>query len=209
MLLPNDTAAIQNSRLMPHAQSAINGVASVRTAILATSQYQSYTVNGNTTLLSFTFPAGTVIAGNQVRMHVYGVATNSSASNKSFTPSTYVTQTTSQVSSAVLFQIPPGVEYPFTIDGAISFNTPGPANSFDPSFSTPVASAKPNDMLAVGSMVEIRMRTATTTITEDMAVVSDPNALVIDNYNPVGVTLQLNTGTDVTFTIAGGWIEAM
>jgi hypothetical protein len=209
MLLPTDTGAIQNSGLRPAAQSALNGPLSVRTAVVQTLQYQTYTTSGDNTILSFTFPAGTLVAGNQVRLHAYGVATNTSGANKSFTPSTHIIQSTNLQSAGVLFQIPNGGAYAWQLDGEISFSSPGPAGSFDPTLKVPVPSAKPNDMLAVGSMVQARMETAPTTVTEDFAVVADPNVLLVNNYAPVTVTLQLNIGVNVSVTVVGGWIEAM
>jgi hypothetical protein len=207
MLTPTDTAALQNGRLSPNAQTAVAQVAGVRAVTLATAQFASYPVSSDSVILSYTFPAGVVAAGNQVRIMAYGEVT--SPLGRSFSPSVLVTQSSAVQAIGVLYQTQPGT-CQWVINAAVSFNTPGITGS------VPVykrgqytSDVKPNDVLAVGSMVHLENRFAATSVDEDIAVTTDPNTLLINNYAPVEIDLSINTGSDVTFTVLGGWIEAM
>jgi len=64
-------------------------------------------------------------------------------------------------------------------------------------------------VLAAGSLVRLQNRTAATTVAQDFSVVSDPNTLLIDGFHPVGVSVVVNTGAGTTFTVLGGWMEAL
>jgi hypothetical protein len=208
MLLASDIAASQNSGLRPAAQSAINGMASTRAATVVVATFASYPASTTSVILSATFPAGTFVSGSQIRFFLYGSINNASGTPKSFSPSVLVTQAAAQQSAAFLYTAPNGTSE-WIIDGAVTFSVPGPAlagldtNVKESGYSAYSAS------LGVGSLIRLANRTGTTTVAQDFAVVADPNTLLIDNLNPVGIAVRVNTGASETFTVLGGWMEAM
>lgn len=206
MLIPSDINAASNSRLGTNGVSALKSVATVRAATVETLTFATYPASSDSTVISHTFDANSLQTGNQVRFFIWGEITNTSGATRSFSPSVYVTQASAIQSAGVLYQAPNGVTQ-FVIDGAVSFSVPGPAQS-NPNDKRTNAESN-GTVLAAGSLVRLQNRTAATTVAQDFSVVSDPNTLLIDGFHPVGVSVVVNTGSSLTFTVLGGWMEAL
>jgi hypothetical protein len=58
-------------------------------------------------------------------------------------------------------------------------------------------------------MIRLANRTGVGTVAQDFAVVTDPNSLTISSTMPVGIEVRVNTTANITFTVHGGWLEAL
>lgn len=206
MLLPSDIAAAQNSGFSPAGQKAVRGVAVVRAATLETATFATYPASTQSAIISHVFPGGSFVSGSQVRFMLWGQIANVSGTPKSFSPSVYVTQNAAIQSAAFLYTAPNGTSE-WVLEGAVSFSVPGPAATTLPTSREQAQSA--STMLAAGSLIRLSNRTGVGVIAQDMAVVADPNTLLIDNFQPVGISVQVTTGASETFTVLGGWMEGL
>lgn len=207
MLLPSDFAAAQNSGLRPNAQTSLNSIGRIRAATVVTATYASYPANATSTILSASFPAGSFVEGNQLRFFLWGTIDNTSGTPKSFSPSLYVTQGVSTQSAAFLYTAPNGSSE-WIIDGSVAFSVIGNP-PISPAPRDKVGGTAPNASLAVGSMIRLANRTGVGTVAQDFAVVTDPNSLTISSTMPVGIEVRVNTTANITFTVHGGWLEAL
>ncbi len=233
MLLPADSAALQGSRLLPNGQNAIAQVASIRAATVATAQYTSYAADSTEhPIIGYTVPPGVLRAGNQFRFHVYGTALNGVGLPGVFSPFVNITQTTQIQAVGAGWQIPAGAGQPIAweIEGQVTFSAPGSAiTGSDQKFTTQVPSYTKskgsNAGLVVGGMLK---RTFTNTAANAGNVVGgnplsgatnqqslfvttlDPNSATrVNPTQPVGITVSVFNDFFVSFTVQGGWIEAM
>lgn len=205
MLTAFDVAASQNSSLSPSAREALNVMSASRAAIVATAQFADYPASADSVILTQTFPAGAFVAGNQVRIFAYGTFFNAAGVTDSFSPSVYVTQGSSIQAVGVLYANFTATGR-WVIDGVVSFSVPGPAQ-MGPSDKR-VSPQAQSGVLVVGSMVRYNA-TKAGTFNQDIGVTSDPNTLQVDNSQPVGIALSVNTGANTTFKVMGGWMEAL
>jgi hypothetical protein len=232
MLLPSDAAVLKGARLLPNATNAIASVVGVRAATTATAQYTSYPVNTNSAVvIGATFAAGSLSAGNQVRIHVYGTLRNAGVGTEGFVPIVRVTQTTAVQTVGATWSTPNTANpVAWVIDAAVSFSHPGPALTPDPARVKSQVQAYVNPKPLQGSLVVGGMLQLTQTDTtafggvvaggnplsgmgassQSLLLASlDPNSTLINNAMPTGVTLELSSDTDVTFIVMGGWMEVM
>ena len=225
MLLPTDSAAIQGSRLTPNAQAALNSTLSVRTATVATIQYAAYSP-ATYTLASFTFPSYAVNAGSQVRFRVFGTATNTSGGSLPFVPAARVEQQTSNTALIASWNVD---TYPDTtawdMEAIVTFSAPLTSTPSSATKQPPkVSSTYRGNTLAVGGVLRLLQSDAGLTggnvaggtivsavgpPTQSflIATVDPNNVLYVDRSQPIAVKIVV--GSDVDFTVQGGWIEAM
>lgn len=226
MLLPLDVQAVQNSGLRPNAQSAQYAPLSIRAATVATAQYNTYTP-GTYTIAEFVFGPNVVNAGSQVRFRLFGTATNMTGGALPFVPAARIQQTASNTALIASWSIDTYADVTaWELDSVMTFSVPN--TTVSPADKSTVASvstaAYAGPMLAVGGMARLFQTDAGLTggnvaggtivsavgpPTQSFLIATvDPNStLLVDRTQPIGVSLVI--GSDVDFTVQGGWIEAM
>lgn len=233
MLLPIETAGLAIKELSPQVKACIAGLARNRPAILARATYASYPATKTTTILSFTFPALALAAGDQVRMRLYGTVTNPSAFVDLFDPVVLVTQSgATQFLQGVNANIDHTSTNPvsWALEAALCFNVPKANGQYTPQTGTatnssgaPASNLWPNDALMLGGFMRLDVTNASSfsaintggqpvnTATTGTFQIStrDPNQTTISNTKPIMVSVQITTGSFNAYTVSGGWMEGL
>lgn len=228
LLLPSDQAALRGSRLLPHASNAVAAGLGIRPAVLDTVTYATLPPGVTTVVLDYTFPAGVIQAGNQMRYRVYGHMSDTLGSNLIVVRSV-VTQLTSRVSAGVTPSTT-AFDVAFVIEGAFSFSQPGAPGRgvVAPGKAAPGYVGGAQDSLIVGSMVSFiqtdpGLNTASQRgggiLTDNPALASnglsqmvtnnDANTFYLVGGQPIEISLSIAVPPSVTMTLQGGWLEAM
>jgi hypothetical protein len=230
MLLSSDQASLRGSRLLPNASNAVAAVAFIRAVTLDTAQYMTLPPNSATVCLGNTFGTGTLRNGSQVRFRLYGCVTNTGATPQALAPIVRVTQNLPVQTLGFLAQTGNAGTTAWEIDGALTFSLPGAArerltggNQYGASKSMAVA----GDVLIVGGFLRLMQTTSSFNVgtsqaggniltsasgTADSFLVStnDPNMNAVRPGSvPLSVTVELDSGPNVSIIVQGGWMEAL
>lgn len=220
MLIPADTYALHGSRFMPHGRDAVARISARRPVILETIQYQLLPQNQTSIFVSHTVDAGVLQYGSQIRIRAYGTVTNTSGLDRIFAPVLRITQLENAGAQIVgyLSRVSAISPQAWELDSVVSFSRAGAY----------LASGKKapggSDVLVAGGFLKFLRTNASfdspdqaggniitgSAITDSlMASTKDPNASFIFSAQPVGISLELETGADVTATVVGGWMEGL
>jgi len=230
MLLASDQASLRGSRLLPHASNAVAAVAAVRAVTVDVAQYMTLPVGSASVCLSNIFPTGGLRAGNQVRFRLFGCVTNSGASPQAIVPIIRITQTLPVQTLGFLSQTAPAGTTAWIVDGTVTFSLAGAARERMTKGNQYAASSRVtavNDVLIVGGYLSLmqtntsfnsgtaqaggNILTSASGTTNSYLVTSiDPNNNVVRPANvPVAVSLEMDSGPNVSIVVQGGWMEAL
>jgi hypothetical protein len=233
MLLPVESTGLSIKDLTAQLKACIARLSGNRPVILARATYATYGATGTATLMTYTFPALSLRAGDQIRIRLYGTVTNPSAFVDLFDPVVLVTQDSGfSFLEAVQANIDHATTNPlaWSLDAALSFSVPKANGQYalQPS-ARPVTAGSgvsglwPNDGLMVGGMMRLDVTnvadfSATTTGGQIVSTANtgtflittrNANQTTLSNAKPIMISVQITTGSFNTFTVAGGWMEGL
>jgi len=230
MLLASDQASLRGSRLLPHASNAVAAVAAVRAVTVDVAQYMTLPPGSATVCLSNVFPVGGLRAGNQIRFRLFGSVTNTGATPQALVPIIRITQTASVQTLGFLSQTANAGTTAWEVEGGVTFSLPGAARERLTNGNRYAAAARlmpVNDVLIVGGFLSLlqtdaafnsgtaqaggNILTASSGTTNSYLVSTiDPNNNTVRPASvPVAVSLEMDSGPNVSIVVQGGYMEAL
>lgn len=225
MLLPVDVAALQSSRLLPHAQSAISTIAESRPAVVERVTFGEYA--GPLTrerVIGHTFTRFN--AGQMVRISLFGSAINAGGGTRGFAPAVLIEQQATWETLNINTQINQEGRYiAWQVDATLVMSPP---NSDRATFSSRGQRLPPNDWLRMSGTLRMLATDALITdaalpttvgglfVTDAVGMFPSGSALVASDPNsptlftsalPVEISVSFAVGTDVTVQVQGGYME--
>jgi hypothetical protein len=233
MLLPAEAQGLAQKGLSQSYKALLASLGDNRPCIVARATYQAYPVTATAILLQYLFPEFSLIAGRQLRIKAHGFARNAGGAPQTFLPVIRATQNAgNQVLGATTQINNTGSAVAWCIEADLSVSIPGAQGQYTPPVGSQNAATntdvqasnlQPNEAIVIGGSLRTFISTnsmtggivsggnltATATPCSFMLESSDPNNTNLINSIPTLFWLELTPGANTTFSMIGGYIEAL
>jgi hypothetical protein len=235
MLLPIESAALAIKDMSPQLKGCIAGLADNRPCIVARANYQDFgsSVSGQQ-LIAYAFPQLSLVAGRQIRIHLFGTARNASGgAPQTFLPAIRVIQTgaPTQVVGAITTLAASALQSAWRIDATVTVSIPAAQGQYTPGLGASTGNAsvsvyasmqQPNEAIMIGGILSMDISDTTLTgalvaggivkaTTPGSFLLSsvNPNNTVLVNSVPTQIYVDISTGANTSLVLVGGYMEAL